>query len=129
MKRQSLPIWRDANLLLLEVEKVVRGFTRYHKYTLGSDLRHQAMTICRLLSRALREEAQQRINLVSRLLVAVDDIKVLIQLAKELKAFQNFSHFQVLVELAVSLSKQGGAWKQHLSRKHGQKSPTNYVYN
>jgi hypothetical protein len=70
MKRQSLPIWRDANLLLLE--EVVRGFTRYHKYSLGSDLRRQAMIICRLLSRALREEAQQRINLVSRLLVQHD---------------------------------------------------------
>jgi len=42
---QHLPIWRDANRLLPVVEQAVRSFPRYHKYTLGSDLRNQAMAI------------------------------------------------------------------------------------
>jgi hypothetical protein len=29
---ERLPIWRDANRLLLGVEQAVRGFGRYHKY-------------------------------------------------------------------------------------------------
>jgi hypothetical protein len=114
MKRQSMPIWRDANSLLLEVELAVRGFSRYHKYTTGTDLRRQAMVICRLLSTALRKQAAERPPVIERLLVAIDDIKVLIQLAKEIKAFQNFKQFQQLVELAVALGKQGGAWLRHL---------------
>ena len=48
-----LPIWRDANRLLVEVETVVLSFPRHHKYTVGSDLRLLAMRVCRLLSRAL----------------------------------------------------------------------------
>ncbi len=116
-KRQNLPIWRDANALLLEIETIVRGFTRYHKYSVGAELRQQAMQICRLLSRALRKQANERIAMVEHLLIAIDDVKVLIQLAKDIKAFQNFKQFQRVVELAVSLSKQGGAWLQHLSRK------------
>jgi len=115
-KRQSLPIWRDANRLLLEVEVAVRQFSRYHKYTVGSDLRHQAMRICRMLSRALRSEGAARRDVVQALILAVDDMKVVIQLAKELRAFKNFRQFQVLVELAVSLGKQGGAWLRHLQR-------------
>jgi hypothetical protein len=120
MKRQAMPIWRDTGRLLLEVETIVRGFSRYNKYTLGSDLRSQAMVICRLLSQALRQTAQQRVSAVEQLLLAIDDIKVLIQLAKELKAFQNFTQFQRLVELAVAIGKQGGAWLRHLLRKNDQ---------
>jgi len=36
---QSMPLWRDANRLLLAIEEAVRHFPRYHKYTLGTDLR------------------------------------------------------------------------------------------
>jgi len=47
-----LSIWRDANRLLVAIEQAVRRFTRYHKYTLGTDLRRQAMNVCRLILRA-----------------------------------------------------------------------------
>ncbi len=33
------PIWRDANRLLVMIEKVVRDFPRYHKYIIGSEMR------------------------------------------------------------------------------------------
>jgi hypothetical protein len=36
---ERLPIWRDASRVLLGVEQAVRGFGRYHKYSLDSDLR------------------------------------------------------------------------------------------
>jgi len=52
-QQQTLPIWRDANRLLVAIEQAVMQFSRYHKYTLGSDLRKQAMGICRVLVRAL----------------------------------------------------------------------------
>jgi len=32
-KTHSLPIWRDANRLLLLIEQAVKTFSRYHKYT------------------------------------------------------------------------------------------------
>ncbi len=40
---KQLPLWRAATRFLLEIEDAVRRFPRYHKYTLGSDLRRQAM--------------------------------------------------------------------------------------
>jgi hypothetical protein len=48
-QREHLPIWRDARRLLLEVEQAVRGFPRYHKYTVGTDLRRQAILVPTLL--------------------------------------------------------------------------------
>ena len=54
-----LPTWRDANRLLVAVEQAVRLFPRYHKYTLGTELRQQVMQMCRLIMRA----ADQRCRL------------------------------------------------------------------
>jgi hypothetical protein len=42
-----LPIWKDAVSLAALLEEVVRRFPRYHKYTLGADLRRQAYAVCR----------------------------------------------------------------------------------
>ena len=49
---EQLPIWRDANRLVAMIEIAVRYFPHYHKYTLGTDLRRQAMVVCRLVVRA-----------------------------------------------------------------------------
>ncbi len=56
----NLPIWRDCNRLLLEIEQAVRQFPRYHKYAVGADMRRQALYICRLLVRALDAEGDIR---------------------------------------------------------------------
>ena len=56
--KKTIPIWRDANALLLAIEQAVRHFPRTHKYTLGSDLRNQAMRLCRLVSRAWHRQDQ-----------------------------------------------------------------------
>ena len=55
---KTLPIWRDANRLLLEMDQAVQHFRRYHKYTLGSELRTQTMLICRLVGRAWRDKSK-----------------------------------------------------------------------
>jgi hypothetical protein len=112
---QNTPLWRDANRLLVCIEEAVRRFPRYHKYTLGTDLRRQAMGICRLIIRAVGAPKAQRRAQVQRLVHAVDDLKVLIQLGKEVQAFRGFGEFQVIVELAVAVGRQAGGWLKHLS--------------
>lgn len=120
MFRKELPIWRDANRLLLEVEQSVRHFPRYHKYTLGSEMRGQAMNICRLIQRAWFEQRDKKHNAVpselpaklDKLINAVDDLKLQLQLAKELQAFRHFAEFQRLAELAVSVGRQSGGWRK-----------------
>jgi hypothetical protein len=37
---EHLPIYRDALELAVHFEKIVASFSRYHKYTLGSELRN-----------------------------------------------------------------------------------------
>ena len=106
---KRLTLWRDANRLLVVIKEAVRRFPRYHKYTLGADLRRQAMGVCRLIVRAWHER-EQRARHVRRLVFAIDDLKVLIQLGKEVRAFRSFSEFRTAAELAVSLGRQSGGW-------------------
>ncbi|MDX8389072.1 MAG: four helix bundle protein [Mariprofundaceae bacterium] len=129
---KQMPLWRDANRLLLLIEQEVRRFPRYHKYTLGSDLRRQAMniyprvlslpraafTLCRLIARAVHDK-EARVQHLKRLIFMIDDMKVLIQLGKELKAFQNFTVFQSAAEIAVNLGRQSGGWMRRLRPEAG----------
>ena len=108
---RQLPLWRDAQRLLVEIEQAVRGFTRYNKYSIGSELRQQAMSLCRLIARAAQQsDAQHRLALLERLVWEVEDFKIHLQLGKELQVFASFAQFQRLAELAVALGKQSGGW-------------------
>ncbi|CAK0750022.1 Four helix bundle protein [Gammaproteobacteria bacterium] len=116
-RHQHLPIWRDANRLLLEIERSVRKFPRYHKYTLGSDLRRLAMDICRGIVRAAHlvgggEIQREHERALERLIFLVEDLKTTIQLAKELEAFASFAEFARVAELSVAVGKQGGGWRK-----------------
>jgi len=110
---KSMPIWRDASQLLVMIEQAVRHFPRYHKYALGTEMRQQAMRVCRLIVRAYHDK-ENRVTQVQRLNDAVDDLKIQIQLAKELMAFRHFQEFEAIATLAVAVGKQSGGWKRHL---------------
>jgi hypothetical protein len=44
----NIPILRDAQLMMVEVERIVKDFLRYHKYTLGLELRKKVMQVYKL---------------------------------------------------------------------------------
>lgn len=101
------PIVRTANRLLVVTEEVVRRFSRYHKYTVGTDMRRQAMQLSRLANRAWRDKTNQ-VEHVGRLVWACDEFKLTLQLVKTIKTFANFAQFEQCVELAGQLDTAGG---------------------
>ena len=103
------PIVKLAERLLVEIEQAVRRFPRYHNYAVGADLRSTAMEVCRLAHRAWRDRARQA-EWVARLVWAVDDLKIDLQLGSRVRAFASFSQFEMLSRLACDLGKQTGGW-------------------
>ena len=105
---------RDSKRFLVEVGTAVRAFPRYHQYTHGSDLRRQAMNVCRLVARAAQSRAgPERARLLERLAWQVEDTKMSLRLGKELEVFASFAQFQRLAEQAVAMGRQsGGCWKR-----------------
>jgi len=49
---EHLPIYKAAMDLTVYIETIVRNFSRYHKYTLGSELRQQSRELVTLIIRA-----------------------------------------------------------------------------
>jgi hypothetical protein len=50
---EHLPIYREAMRLAVHLENTVRGFARYHEYTLGSELRNGSRRIVELIIKAI----------------------------------------------------------------------------
>jgi hypothetical protein len=48
----SLPIYKKAFDLALYFERIVKNFSRYNKYTLGTDLRNKSREICVCIAKA-----------------------------------------------------------------------------
>ena len=112
------PIYRDIRRLLVHTEDVVRRFARYHKYTVGTDMRQQAMQLMRCVHHAVYEPARQ-IEHISALVWQVDHYKLTLQLAMEVGAFTysakgtpSFAGFETAATLAAGIGKQCGGWQQ-----------------
>ena len=69
------PIYRDCQRLLRQTEEVVMRFSRYHKYSVGADLRRQAFAIMRTVHRAVYDRPQQS-QYLHALVWLVDDYKL-----------------------------------------------------
>ncbi len=51
--KNKFPIYRDATQLVVAIEKAVKVFPRYHKYTLGSEMRKTAYDLLIAISYAI----------------------------------------------------------------------------
>ncbi len=49
---EHLPIYKKAYDLTVYFEKIVRNFSRYHKYTLGAELRQKIREVLQLIRQA-----------------------------------------------------------------------------
>jgi len=110
---KNFPIWRDAQHLMVAVEHGVRQFSRYHKYTLGTELRQMAMQVLSNTTHAINQK-ERRQQWVNRLVLVIEELKLKIQIGKTLNAFASFSVFEKLAKLAVGIAKQATAWRNKL---------------
>ena len=107
---QSPPIIRAAERLLVELEQAVRAFpARYHRYSIGEDLRRQGADVLRTAWRAWHDQSQ-RAHWTGELKWAVDELKQTMQIAKMLHAFDSFRRFEHLARQAAELGAQAGGW-------------------
>jgi hypothetical protein len=121
MNFQLPPIARVAERLLLEIEQAVRAFPRYHRYTVGAELRTEAMALAVLTHRAWRDRANQVAH-VRQLVWAIDAFKLRLQLASQVRAFASFAQFEQIYRTTRELGQQAGGWRKQQSPV-GQNAP------
>lgn len=115
---EHLPIYREAFQFLIFCETVVKNFSRYHKYTHGSDLRNGARSLVKLIIRA--NNSNPKSPLLDELRVAVEEVKLIIRVCKEVKAFQNFKSFETAINHVTDIGRQTEGWlKSARNREQG----------
>jgi hypothetical protein len=105
---EHLPIYKKAMDLAIYFEKLVRNFSRYHKYTLGSELREKSRGIVKSIIKI--NSTVERLPLLFQLRDELEELKVLIRICKEVKAFNRFNSFVYAFNLVVELSRQNEGW-------------------
>lgn len=106
---EHLPIFRHAYDLTLELDKRVHGFSRYHKYSIGSDLRDTSRELLRLIIRA--NNSRKRMPVLLDIRWQAEYLKVLLRLAYESGAFpRGKKAYLFLAERAVEIAKQNEGW-------------------
>ena len=112
---EHLPIYKRAMDLAVHFERVVVGFSRYHKYTLGSELRNTSRALVGLIIQANAERDKRPALLAVR--AKLDELLVLVRLAKEVQAFKSFQAYQFVVEQVASVCRQNEGWLRSLDGK------------
>jgi len=112
---EHLPIYKQALDVAVHFERVVAGFSRYHKYTLGSELRNKSRDIVSLIVKA--NAAQDKHPQLVHVRQALDELLILVRISKEAKAFKNFKSFQYAIEQVVSVCRQNEGWLRSLKKQ------------
>ena len=77
-------------------------------------MRAKSRDIVKLIIRANSEK--NKLPLLYELRAHIEELKVLIRIAKEAKAFKSFNAFQHAIEGVVSVSKQNEGWINNLAK-------------
>ena len=86
----------------------MRSFSRYHKHSIGEDLRNTARRVLRLVVRANGRRDKEAALLEIR--EEVEELKVLLRLCHDSKAFPNFNSFEHASVLATEIARQNEGW-------------------
>jgi len=92
MYYDNLPIFKSALSLVVYIETIVKGFDKYHKYSIGLDLREYSKEIMFLIQRA--NMSRNREEELEKLRDKCEELKMLIRVAQELKAFKGLKQFE-----------------------------------
>jgi len=115
---EHLPIYKATYDLCLYLEQVVHNFSRYHKYTLGTDLRDTARRALKLVVRA--NARSEKLPVLLELREELEELKVLLRLGHDVKAFANFHSFEQASAQVVAIAKQNEGWLKHSRQGQGQ---------
>lgn len=104
----DLPVYRDTYQLILKIFEVTKDFPKEYKYTLGQDMKRDAMQLVRSIYRANKSAAKT--GHLDAFLDEFELLKLEIRLCTDMKVLS----FKKLAELTVlmdSIGKQVTGWR------------------
>jgi len=105
---EHLPIFREAYDLTVHIEKIVRNFSRYHKYTLGKELRNRSRSMLEKIMEA--NNARDRLPRLLELRHGLESLKITARLCHESGGFASTRGYLYVAERITNIAKQNEGW-------------------
>jgi len=105
---EQLPVYRQSLDLTVWTEEAVRSFPRYHKYTIGSELRNTSREITLLVAAANTKKDRKEILLRAR--NKIEELKLLFRVCMELKIFRSFRSYEHAIRQIAGIARQTEGW-------------------
>ena len=118
---EHLPIYRESFKFLIYCESIVKNFSKYHKYSHGADLRDTARQAVKLVIRA--NNSQLKTPVLEELRITLEEIKLIIRICKEVKAFNNFKSFETAINQVTNMCRQAEGWLKHVRKQENGRNP------
>lgn len=118
---EHLPIYKKTVELVVFVEGAVSSFPRYHRYAIGADLRNLARRLAALVMQV--NSRDDKIGALTDLRDQCEEFKLMVLIAKEVKAFKSFSEFQRAAVLAAEIGRQSQGWLNSQAKGQRPESP------
>ncbi len=106
----QLPIYKKALELIVFLENAVRGFSRFHKYSIGERLRQTSWEVITLVVRANNTPVKVRRDLLVALRDKIEEVSIALAVAKELEAFVNHNSYRLAAKMAIDMGRQSEGW-------------------
>jgi len=87
------------------------------RYVIGADLRRLSIKAVMLVIKA--NNARNKVSFLFQLIDVLEEIKVLVKVCKEVKAFNSFKSFGVSVKMTDSVIKQCAGWLKSQRKQPG----------
>lgn len=111
----QLPIYRDSYLLLTDIYRVTTKFPRDYKYTLGQDMKRDALALFRDLYGA-NVSVENRQQHLDNFLTSFELLKIEIRLCVDLNVL-SVSKLAQLSLLMDSIARQAQGWRKKQQKK------------
>jgi len=105
---ENLPIYKRALDLAVYFEKIVKNFSRYHKYTVGTELRNLSREILTLIVKA--NLAKDKKEALLKVREKIEELKISVKICKEVKVFRSFKSFEYSIRSVINIAKQNEGW-------------------
>ena len=105
----ELGVYKDTYALLRKIYEVTKNFTKEYRYTLGEDMKRDAMQLVRNIYRANKHKNERKMHLENFL----DDfelVKLQMRLCADMKLLTIKKHAE-LTELMSGIGKQITGWR------------------
>lgn len=109
-KYEHLPIYKASMELVVFIENAVKGFSRYHKYSIGERLRKASWDVVTLIVKANNTPVKQRRESLADLRDRIEEVNITLNVAKELKAFANHNSYRQASRMAIDIGRQSEGW-------------------